>query len=46
VDRSLLRMQLLGSLNWTRTWYRPGKKKPSEIARHLVATLRRGVERR
>lgn len=46
VDRSLLRVQLLGSLNWTRTWYRPGKKTPAQIARHLVGALRRGVERR
>lgn len=40
VDRRLLRLQLLGALNWTRTWYRPGKRSPTEIARHLVKVLR------
>lgn len=40
VDRSLLRLQLLGALNWTRTWYRPGKRGAAEIARHLVQVMR------
>ncbi|PKO71286.1 MAG: TetR family transcriptional regulator [Betaproteobacteria bacterium HGW-Betaproteobacteria-14] len=40
VDRSLLRLQLLGALNWTRTWYRPGKRGAADIARHLVRVLR------
>lgn len=40
VDRSLLRLQLLGALNWTRTWYRPGKRGAADIARHLVKVLR------
>ncbi|CAG1001545.1 HTH-type transcriptional regulator MtrR [Burkholderiales bacterium] len=40
IDRRLLRLQLLGALNWTRTWYRPGKRSPAEIARHLVKVLR------
>jgi AcrR family transcriptional regulator len=39
-DRSLWRLQLLGALNWTRTWYRPGAKSPAEIARAMVAALR------
>lgn len=39
-DRSLFRLTLFGALNWTRVWYRPGKKTPAAIARHLVATLR------
>jgi len=43
VDRGLLRLQLLGALNWTRTWYRPGKKSPAEIAQHLVRLLRTGM---
>jgi AcrR family transcriptional regulator len=42
VDRRLLRLQLLGSLNWTPTWYRPGQAKPAEIARAFVRTLRGG----
>jgi len=40
IDRSLLRLQLLGALNWTRTWYRPGKRGAADIARHLVKVLR------
>jgi hypothetical protein len=36
VDRSLLRLTLLGAINWTRVWYRPGKRTPSQIAHHLV----------
>lgn len=40
VDRSLWRLQLLGALNWTPTWYRPGAKSPAAIAHALVAALR------
>ena len=36
VDRSLLRLTLLGAVNWTRVWYRPGKRTPAQIAHHLV----------
>jgi AcrR family transcriptional regulator len=39
-DRSLWRLQLLGSLNWTPTWYRPRGKSPAAIARSIVANLR------
>jgi len=40
-DRSLWRLQLLGALNWTPTWYRPGgDKAPADIARAMVAALR------
>ncbi len=40
IDRALWRLQLLGALNWTPTWYRPGKKSPAAIGRALVASLR------
>lgn len=40
VDRSLLRLALLGALNWTLVWYRPGRRKPRDIARELVSMLR------
>jgi AcrR family transcriptional regulator len=43
VDRTLLRLTLLGALNWTRVWYRPGKKSPEEIASHLVSRLMQPV---
>jgi AcrR family transcriptional regulator len=36
VDRSLLRLTLLGAINWTRVWYRSGKRTPAQIAHHLV----------
>ncbi|HEV7476235.1 MAG TPA: TetR/AcrR family transcriptional regulator, partial [Burkholderiales bacterium] len=36
VDPSLLRLTLLGAINWTRVWYRPGKRSPQQIAHHLV----------
>ncbi len=39
-DRSLWRLQLLGALNWTPTWYQPGGKTPADIARAMVAALR------
>ena len=39
-DLSLWRLQLLGALNWTPTWYRPGGRSPAEIARAMVAALR------
>jgi AcrR family transcriptional regulator len=45
IDRSLLRLQLLGALNWTRTWYRPGKRGAADIAAHLVKVLREPLGR-
>ena len=41
VDRSLLRLTLLGAVNWTRVWYRPGKRSPAQIAHHLVQKVLR-----
>lgn len=41
-DRTLWRLHLLGALNWTATWYRPGGKSPAAIAKGLVAMLRGG----
>lgn len=36
-DRTLLRLTLLGALNWTRVWFRPsGKLSPEEIGRELI----------
>lgn len=42
-DRGLWRLQLLGALNWTPTWYRPGGKSPAVIARAMVAALRQSA---
>jgi AcrR family transcriptional regulator len=41
VDRHLLRLHLLGALNWTATWYRAGGAVPAAIARSLVHSIRR-----
>lgn len=39
VDRTLWRLHLLGALNGTATWYRPGGKSPPAIAKGLVSML-------
>ncbi len=45
VDPSLLRLNLLGALNWTRMWYRGGKRDPRTLAHHLVQViLRRSLQ--
>lgn len=41
VDQTLVRLNLLGALNWTRNWYRPGRKSPRELAHHLVHKILR-----
>lgn len=41
IDRSLFRLQFLGALNWSQTWYDPTQGvSPSEIGIHLVRMLR------
>jgi AcrR family transcriptional regulator len=44
-DRRSLRLMLLGALNWSQTWYRPGRDDPRAIARNFVALLRRPLEK-
>lgn len=44
VSPSLLRLQLLGALNWTSVWYQPDKMSPQGMACQLVRALRYGVE--
>lgn len=40
-DRRALRLMLLGALNWSQTWYRPGgAASPRVLARRFVALLR------
>jgi len=34
-----LRLLILGALNWTRTWYRPGNETPTEIARGFMELI-------
>ena len=43
LDLSVLRLQLLGAINWTVEWYRPGKRTPQEIAAQLALTVFEGV---
>ena len=40
IDRSSLRLMLLGALNWSQDWYRPGRDDPAAIARRFVGLLR------
>ncbi|HEX4883597.1 MAG TPA: TetR/AcrR family transcriptional regulator [Casimicrobiaceae bacterium] len=39
-DRRTLRLMLLGALNWSQTWYRPGRDSPASLARDFVRMLR------
>ena len=43
-DRSLLRLMLLGAMNWVHIWYREGARGPREIADRMVDMVRRGIE--
>jgi AcrR family transcriptional regulator len=40
VDRRSVRLMLLGALNWSQTWYQPGRDSPRTIARRFAALLR------
>lgn len=44
-DRQDLRLMLLGAMNWSFTWYRPGGATPDEIARTFVGFLRASLDR-
>lgn len=41
-DRRYLRLGLLGALNWTLSWYRPGRHSPAMVARRLLGLFRAG----
>lgn len=43
-DRSLLRLVLLGALNWVYIWYREGRRTPEAIVAGIVDIVRRGVQ--
>lgn len=41
IDREVFRLHLIGALNWTQTWYRPGfRLSADEIGRQLVRMIR------
>ncbi|MCR9214357.1 MAG: TetR/AcrR family transcriptional regulator [Proteobacteria bacterium] len=44
VDRGLLRLSLLGSLNWSSSWYRPGGQTPAQIGEFFVRILKDGLK--
>lgn len=43
LDLSVVRMGILGALNWAADWYRPGRLTPREIARDLAAMVIGGL---
>ena len=43
-DRRTLRLMLFGALNWSQTWYRPGRDTPRTIARRFVALLKQPLQ--
>src|SRR5947208_10159315 len=43
LDLSVVRMLILGALNWTVEWYRPGALSASEVARHAATMICEGV---
>jgi TetR/AcrR family transcriptional regulator, cholesterol catabolism regulator len=43
-SRAMLRMLLLGALNWTPIWYRPGGASSTRIARSYVKLLRNPLD--
>ena len=43
-DRRYLRLLLMGGLNWSHVWYRPGRDTPPEIAHRMVDLLRRSLD--
>lgn len=44
VDRRSARLMLLGALNWSQTWYRPGRDSPQVLARRFVRLLRESLD--
>lgn len=43
VNRTLLRLQLLGAMNWVYVWYHEGKLSPEQISEQMIDMLRLGV---
>lgn len=46
IDRSILRLMLLGAINWAFIWYRDGGLTPEQIADAMIDIARRGAETR
>jgi len=43
-NRKYLRLALLGSINWTHRWYRPGRDSPAQLAVEIVWLFRCGLD--
>jgi AcrR family transcriptional regulator len=43
LDLSVVRMLILGALNWTVEWYRPGTQSAAEIAREATTMICEGI---
>jgi len=43
VDLSVVRMSILGALNWAADWYKPGRLTPKDIARDIAAMVLGGL---
>ena len=43
-DRRVLKLMLLGALNWSQTWYHAGRDSPPVLARRFVRLLRDPLE--
>lgn len=46
VDLSIVRLAILGALNWTLDWYKPQRGKPKKIARDMATVILRGLAAR
>ena len=44
-DRRYLRLLLMGGLNWSHVWYRPGGDTPAVIAHRMIDLLRQRLDR-
>ena len=42
LDPSVVRMAILGALNWAADWFEPGKKSPARVARDIAAMVLEG----
>lgn len=40
VDRHYLRLMLIGALNWSHVWYKPGGDRPEVVAKAFIQSLR------
>ena len=43
LDLSVVRMAIMGALNWAADWYKPGRMTPREIARDITAMALGGL---